>query len=306
MIITPTEHNMPNELSNPAELLIKEARQKARRRRLTVGAVLLVVSVVIAAALIVVGRGPTNSKPPTSNNPGGATGTNYTLNNVVNLAGSNTLTASGSHVWIAIDRENPSANFFAVTELDASNGSLVRVIKDKGSNVTSTEKNQPSGDLTEPGAGTVSGSHLWVTDDQYGNVTELNASNGSLVRVINAKTGGFKYPGDIAVSAGHVWVTNSQDGANSVTELNASNGSLVRVINAKSYHFSHPDAVVSSGSHVYVLNSGGDSITELNATSGALVRIISTRAVCCAPRQGTFESAEPIALAHQALHRDPR
>ena len=72
-----------------------------------------------------------------------------------------------------------------------------------------------------------SGAHLWVTDDKT--VIELNASNGSLVRILNAKADGFDTSSAVyAFDAIHVWVVNIQ--SNSVTELNASNGSLVRLI----------------------------------------------------------------------------
>jgi DNA-binding beta-propeller fold protein YncE len=69
---------------------------------------------------------------------------------------------------------------------------------------------------------------LWVTNFAGNSITELNASNGSLVRVTNAAADGFNSPGVVAVGGTRVWVANSL--GNSVTELNASNGSLVRAI----------------------------------------------------------------------------
>jgi len=67
-----------------------------------------------------------------------------------------------------------------------------------------------------------------VANSNGGSVTGLNASNGSLVRIIDASADGFNHPGGLAVSGGHVWVTNF-DG-NSVTELDASSGALVKLI----------------------------------------------------------------------------
>jgi DNA-binding beta-propeller fold protein YncE len=66
---------------------------------------------------------------------------------------------------------------------------------------------------------------VWVANYEGNSVTELNASNGSLLRVINATADGFNFPTSVAVSGTHVWVTNQY--GSSVTELNASNGSLV-------------------------------------------------------------------------------
>ena len=278
----------------PIEDLIPEARQRARRRRSVVGLVLLGALIVIATVLISVGGNESSPKPSSASGPGSGVATNVTTENVAHLAGSNTIAASGSHVWVAIDNTNwtshPLTTSYEVVELNSSNGRLVRIIHNK------------SGDLTWPEAMAVSGSRLWVADNQYWNVTELKASNGSLVRVIRAKADGLADPGAIAVSGGHVWVANSHVGANSVTELNASDGSLVRVINAKADELKGPSAIAISGSHVFVLNATGDSITELDANSGALIRIINPRAGCCAPRSGTFEWAGPVAIAVSGPH----
>jgi hypothetical protein len=59
-------------------------------------------------------------------------------------------------------------------------------------------------------------------------VTELNAANGSLVRVIEATKDEMRYPQEIAISGSHVWITDAS--SNAVTELNESNGTLIRVI----------------------------------------------------------------------------
>jgi DNA-binding beta-propeller fold protein YncE len=73
--------------------------------------------------------------------------------------------------------------------------------------------------LQRPMGIAVDGTQVWVTN--YGHpgighsVTELNASNGSLVRTLY----GFKYPSSVAVEGSHVWVANH--GGNSVTEFPA-------------------------------------------------------------------------------------
>jgi hypothetical protein len=69
MTIPPTQHDALYESSDPVELLIKDARPKARHRRLTVSVMLFAVVVVIAAILIAVTRGSATkmvtSAPPT-------------------------------------------------------------------------------------------------------------------------------------------------------------------------------------------------------------------------------------------------
>ena len=66
MIITPTHHDAPLENPDAAELLIREARQKARRRRLTVGVGLLVGALVIASLVIKVSSGFAKRGPSSS------------------------------------------------------------------------------------------------------------------------------------------------------------------------------------------------------------------------------------------------
>jgi len=66
MIITPTEHDAPYKSSDPVELLIKEARQKARRRRLMVGVVLIVVALVTASLIIALSGGSAKHGPSRS------------------------------------------------------------------------------------------------------------------------------------------------------------------------------------------------------------------------------------------------
>lgn len=59
MTIAPARHDVSFEISDAAELLIKEARRKGRRRRLRVGVIVLAVLVIIAAALVAIGRATT-------------------------------------------------------------------------------------------------------------------------------------------------------------------------------------------------------------------------------------------------------
>jgi hypothetical protein len=66
MIISPTEHDVPLESSDVVELLIKEARRKARGRRLTVGVILLAVLTVVVVLLVADIGGRTSPKKATT------------------------------------------------------------------------------------------------------------------------------------------------------------------------------------------------------------------------------------------------
>ncbi len=178
------------------------------------------------------------------------------------------IAVSGSHAWVAnnfMSLKSPLAN--SVTELNVSNGSLVRVIS----------LSHVVGGLNAPNSIAASGTHVWVTD--FNRIIELNASNGSVVHVIKAKAP--LDPTDpmalfaITASGTKVWVAN----LNSVIEINASNGSVERVISAKADRLSMPIDIAVSNSHVWVMNNVQPGrITELNANDGSLVRVINTKA----------------------------
>jgi streptogramin lyase len=202
--------------------------------------------------------------------------------------GPNGISVSGGHVWVTnVATLNKGGDW--ITELKASNGSLVRII------------NASADEFSNVGEIAVSGGHVWVTNSgtpsisDFGtpstvdSVIELNASNGSLVRVISASADEFVTPNGIAVSGRHVWVANW--GGTSVTELNASNGSLERVISASADEFVTPNGITVSGGHVWVTNSGGTSITELNASNGSLVRVINPQG------NGNFDNAGGITVS---------
>ena len=124
------------------------------------------------------------------------------------------ITTGGAHIWVA-------NNGNSVTELSASTGALVKVIR--GSRYGF------NGSLGI----TSDGTHVWVANSDGRSVTELSASTGTLVKVIRGSRYGFNDPWAITTGGTHIWVTNE----NSVTELSASTGALVKVIRGLSYAF---------------------------------------------------------------------
>jgi streptogramin lyase len=122
----------------------------------------------------------------------------------------------------------------------------------------------------------VSDGHLWVVNTTGNSVTEIDASDGSLVTTVRSPADHFDFPETVASSGADLWVANNA--GDSVTELSASNGALVRVISATKYHFDFPGTIVFGDSHLWIANGGSpkhdESIVELNPANGALVRII--------------------------------
>ncbi len=117
------------------------------------------------------------------------------------------ITTGGTHIWVANDGNS-------VTELSASTGALVKVIR--GSRYGF------NGSLGI----TSDGTHIWVANSEGRSVTELLASTGALVKVVRGPSYGFDDPWAITTGGTHIWVTNES----SVTELSASTGALVKVI----------------------------------------------------------------------------
>jgi len=95
----------------------------------------------------------------------------------------------------------------SVTELSASTGTLVRVIR--GSRYG----------FDYPDAVASDGTHVWVASMVGGSVTELSTSTGTLVKVIRGRSYGFNNPDAVASDGTHVWVASMVGG--SVTELSA-------------------------------------------------------------------------------------
>jgi hypothetical protein len=71
--------------------------------------------------------------------------------------------------------------------------------------------------FNEPYGVAFDGSHIWVTNSNGNSVTELNASDGSLVQTLSGGSYGFNGPEGVAFDGSHIWVTNYT--GSSVTEL---------------------------------------------------------------------------------------
>jgi hypothetical protein len=145
--------------------------------------------------------------------------------------------------------------------------------------------------LVEPLDVVFGGGHVWVADN--GNVLELNASNGSLVRTI----GNFSVADALAYGDGAVWVATWHSGPNdksSLVEINSATGAIERTISGASYHFDSPISVAVSGKDVWVDSEFGESVhdetlTELSAENGNLMRVLTV--------EGDAEPDTPNAIA---------
>jgi hypothetical protein len=185
------------------------------------------------------------------------------------------LAVTNEHVWVVNDGvKGNSRGTGSITELNARNGALVRVITVGAAR------------FDNPAAIAISGSRVWVTSLQTssdgGLVTDLDESDGSITRIVDGFGDFFDGPVAVAARGNDVWIVSSGvknyygdgRGVGSVTELNASTGQVVRIITAQNAPFDEPTSIAISGSHVWVANLDYSSIVELNASTGAVVRLI--------------------------------
>ncbi|HEY3907328.1 MAG TPA: hypothetical protein VGM14_25720 [Streptosporangiaceae bacterium] len=130
--------------------------------------------------------------------------------------------------------------------------------------------------FNSPDSGTAAAGRIWVTNARGNSVTELDATDDSLVRVLTGSRYGFSAPVAATANGNLIWIANL-DG-NSVTELNTSTGALVRVISGTKYGFDQPVSLAFDNGSVWVANAAGNSVTEISAADGSLVRVISAAA----------------------------
>jgi hypothetical protein len=224
---------------------------RIRSRTAVVAVCCVVIAGAVLAAVSAVSRSPTYVRPPL-------------------LCAANGLAVNGPDVWLSgcVFKEQSafSTRIPAIVEFDATNGSLLKVFKDRNSG-----NDGPAGIA-------VIGSRVWVANGDGNSVVELDANTGLLVRIIKSQVDRFNSPWTIAASGSRVWVFNT--GNNTITELNASNGSLVRIISAKADQLTGVDSVSVSGSHLWLTDGtyATNSIVELNSSKGSLVRDINARA----------------------------
>ena len=126
--------------------------------------------------------------------------------------------------------------------------------------------------------------HLWVSNQDYFGVTEIEASTGQVMRVINAKADGFIDPYGISVSGQHVWVVsggveygNGTSHVGTVTELNAMTGALIRTVDVKKHGVTGLSAVSADDQHVWVAADGGGRVVELSNVTGRVVHVYRGR-----------------------------
>src|SRR5271155_1061442 len=174
------------------------------------------------------------------------------------------IAVDGPHLWVSgcvfAYQSVFAPRRAAIVELNTSNGSLVRVIRDRVAG-----NDGPVGIVA-------SGAHVWVANGDGNSVSEFDANNGDLVRVIRAKADRLNGPWQIAANRGHLWVLSG----GAVTELDTRNDSLVRVISFNARWWRGINSIIVNGTHLWLTGGSGlGDVIELNTDNGSLVRVIN-------------------------------
>jgi streptogramin lyase len=116
----------------------------------------------------------------------------------------------------------------------------------------------PSGASTLPEFDAPSGlavanGNVWVTNEADNSVSEINASTGTLVKMLRGKTFGFDQPRAIVHISTHLFVANAND---TVSVITAATSAAAGVLSGKGYGFDNPVALAKSGSKLLVLSAG--------------------------------------------------
>jgi len=166
-------------------------------------------------------------------------------------------------LWVA------SSGTHGVTEFAVATGKLLRVVRGKADG------------FNDPTAIAVDGDHVWIVSSgvmyrngksRVGTATELNATNGGLIRVVSLKSRGLSGTASISTNGADVWIATS--GGGRVAKLSNTTGAVLRVFRTGK-NLVAPGGIFSGYSHVWIPSpsvSGG--IVERNATTGAFIRTI--------------------------------
>lgn len=137
-----------------------------------------------------------------------------------------------------------------------------------------------------PNSMLLSGKDLFVTNwtggpTHNGWVSEINATDGNLVRNIAGAAYRFNGPVFMTMVGADLFVLNGR--SDSVTELNAATGTAVRVIFGPAYHIENPCGISHFGEDLLVLNCvPGGGISEIDLATGSPGKMLPDPA----PEQG--------------------
>ncbi len=153
----------------------------------------------------------------------------------------------GANIWLTDGGDGTSPS--VVTELRASDGALVR---------TAAVGISPSGIAFD-------GTNLWVANTGSNDLTEVRASDGTLIGTYPDVPGGF--PRAVAFDGSSIWLANQ--GSNSITAFRASDGARLADIPLGTACCAGPWALAFDGANLWV--AADPAIVKLRISDGTIL-----------------------------------
>jgi hypothetical protein len=180
------------------------------------------------------------------------------------------ITAAGAHLWVVNSTGGstsiPTAG--SVTEIDAATGSFLR------------EVHAARDGLLTPHGIAFDGTHLWVTDNAPGTLTELT-SHGGLVRIVSDTTTRnvyLEWDTVVVAHAGQVYVISPPGSSPMVSRLVAASATgkwYECNTNVPDPNFVNPSGLAVHGQRIWVVSPGNNSLAELHVSTGLLIHDFS-------------------------------
>jgi streptogramin lyase len=183
------------------------------------------------------------------------------------FAGPTGVLAAGGHVWVT------NVVNSTVTELDASNGSVLQVV--------GTSKQD---EFATPIAIAVSNGVLWVANFEGNSASEIDGQSGSFVK--QDPFIGNTTPAAVTATDGGAWFANAQDEdigdgetipySDSLIELSDTTGTTIRTVAASVTNgLDSADSIVDCADNLWAANPNMNTVSEFSAATGAFVRVVS-------------------------------
>jgi YVTN family beta-propeller protein len=102
------------------------------------------------------------------------------------------------------------------------------------------------------------GANLWVTNSGSNNVSEVRASDGTVLRTVTVGTN----PEGVAFDGANIWVANN--GSNTVSEIPVSTGTVLRTVPVGS----GPVSVAFDGANIWVTDEADGSLSKVQPSTG--------------------------------------
>ncbi|HMK95929.1 MAG TPA: hypothetical protein VK425_00190 [Acidimicrobiales bacterium] len=161
---------------------------------------------------------------------------------------------------VTLNQDSAGNNIWALTEVSIPDGQLVRVFPNAAYALDNPDSVFSYGPYVFVASLGPSQSNL---NGGYGPgaITQIEATTGTLIRVIRGARYELKGESAMASLGGDLYVADTA--ADAVTVIDPATGVPRRVLSGSEYGFAAPDGLATWGDHLYVANGEGQTVTDI-------------------------------------------